>query len=83
MQRLSEENSVLKAEVTRLKAQPAPGKALLNAMAISKSLDLQEEGGAGGPAATTVAPVLDAQGQVNDAASLIKMLHSKGGVAAR
>ena len=83
VQRLSEENSLLKAEVTRLKAQPAPGKALLNALAISKSLDLQEEGVAGASTAATVAPVLDAQGQVNDAASLIKMLHSKGGVAAR
>ncbi|MGV1045476.1 XkdF-like putative serine protease domain-containing protein [Limnohabitans sp.] len=83
VQRLFEENTVLKAEVTRLKAQPAPGKALLNAMAISKSLDLREEGGASEAAVATVAPVLNAQGQVNDAASLIKMLHSKGGVAAR
>jgi hypothetical protein len=52
---------------------PAPGKALLNAMAISKSQDLQDAGEAEGAlaegaGARGVPPVLDAHGQVNDAA---------------
>jgi phage head maturation protease/regulator of replication initiation timing len=88
VQRLSQENTHLQGELTRLKAMPAPGKALLNAMAISKSMDLQDDAQSasdGGFAKTEgdVRPVLDAHGQVNDAASLIKMLHAKGGVAAR
>jgi phage head maturation protease/uncharacterized protein YaiI (UPF0178 family) len=88
VQRLSQENTHLQGELTRLKAMPAPGKALLNAMAISKSMDLQDNAQAtsiGGLAKSEgdVRPVLDAHGQVNDAASLIKMLHAKGGVAAR
>ena len=88
VQRLANENTHLQGELTRLKAMPAPGKALLNAMAISKSMDLQDDAQAtsiGGLAKSEgdVRPVLDAHGQVNDAASLIKMLHAKGGVAAR
>jgi phage head maturation protease/regulator of replication initiation timing len=88
VQRLSQENTHLQGELTRLKAMPAPGKALLNAMAISKSMDLQDDAQAASDGVLVksegdVRPVLDAHGQVNDAASLIKMLHAKGGVAAR
>ncbi len=88
VQRLANENSHLQGELTRLKTMPAPGKALLNAMAISKSMDLQDDAQAAQEAGLAkgegdVPPVLDAHGQVNDAASLIKMLHAKGGVAAR
>ena len=88
VQRLANENTHLQGELTRLKAMPAPGKALLNAMAISKSMDLQDDAQATSGSGLTksegdVRPVLDAHGQVNDAASLIKMLHAKGGVAAR
>jgi len=88
VQRLAQQNTQLQGELTRIKAMPAPGKALLNAMAISKSQDLQDAGEAAGAlsegaGARGVPPVLDAHGQVNDAASLIKMLHAKGGVAAR
>jgi phage head maturation protease/regulator of replication initiation timing len=88
VQRLANENTQLQGEFTRLKAMPAPGKALLNAMAISKSMDLQDAAQAAPETGLAknegdVRPVLDAHGQVNDAASLIKMLHAKGGVAAR
>ncbi len=88
VQRLANENTQLQGELTRLKAMPAPGKALLNAMAISKSMDLQDDAQVASDGVLVksegdVRPVLDAHGQVNDAASLIKMLHAKGGVAAR
>jgi hypothetical protein len=74
--KLSAEADTLKGEIERLKAMPAPGKALLNAVAVSKS----EDGGGDSDAISKFSPITDAQGDTNDVASIIKMIHSKGGV---
>ena len=78
--KLADDNKLLKAEVEKLKAMPAAGKALLKVMAISKSDDSPE---LLGEDTQKVAPVVDAKGQVNDAASLIKFIHSRGGAIVR
>jgi phage head maturation protease len=78
MAKLSSDNALLKAEVEKLKAMPAPGKALLKAITVSKADDAGFEA-----SMSKVAPVVDAKGDVNDAASLIKMIHSNGGVILR
>lgn len=76
--KINEENTLLKAEIEKLKAMPAPGKALLNAIAISKSDDAMLE-----HESRKIVPVIDAKGTVNETASLIKMIHAQGGVVAR
>lgn len=78
LKKVTDENDLLKSEIAKLKAMPAPGKALLKA--ISKADDAGE---LAGEPAQKLAPVVDAKGEVNDAASLIKMIHSKGGVIVR
>lgn len=78
LQKLNDANETLKSEIAALKKQPAAGKALLNAIAVSKSQD--GEGNADDT--NKIAPVADAKGAVNDVASLIKAIHSKGGVVA-
>lgn len=77
--KLNGEMDALKGEITKLKAMPAPGKALLNAVAVSKSEDVSGEP----DSVSKAAPIVDAQGEHNDVASLIKMIHSKGGVIVR
>lgn len=80
MAKIADDLQKANAEVERLKAMPAPGKALLNAMAFSKSDDAAADGES---TARKISPVVDAKGDVNDAASLIKAIHSKGGVIVR
>lgn len=79
LQKAIDERDLLKGELAKLKEQPAPGKALLKAVTVSKSDDQ------GNPEAeASGAPVIkDAHGNVNEAASLIKMIHQTGGAIAR
>lgn len=79
LQKLNDANETLKSEIAALKKQPAAGKALLNAIAVSKA---QDGGGIDADDTNKIAPVADAKGEVNDVASLIKAIHSKGGVVA-
>ena len=68
---LRADNAILKAEVERISQLPAPSKALLRVF--SKSDDTL--------AHQAPAPVvLDGGGNINEAASLIKMIHQTGGV---
>lgn len=79
IQKLNDDNTLLKAEVAKLKAMPAPGKALLKA--ISKADDAGEL--LADDKAQKIAPVVDAKGEMNDAASLIKFIHAHGGAIVR
>ncbi|MCL2658766.1 MAG: XkdF-like putative serine protease domain-containing protein [Betaproteobacteria bacterium] len=75
-QGLAVERDTLAKRVKELEAQPAPGKALLKA--IGKGADVETA-----PGGTQVEIVKGYDGAVSEAASLIKMIHSQGGVGAR
>lgn len=67
---MATERDTLQKRVKELEAQPAPGKALLKA--IAKTGDALEDD----EAANKVAPVKDHKGDVNEVASLIKSIHA-------
>lgn len=71
---LQKDADILKARVAQLEAMPAAGKALLKA--ISKGDDVGDEVAT----AAKIEPVLDAKGETNEVASLIKAAHRSGGV---
>lgn len=68
--KLAAERDTLQKRVAELEAKPAPGKALLKAIAIAKAED------GGGTSPEHVAPVTDGHGKENEVASLIKAIHS-------
>lgn len=67
LRQMQDERDDLKQQLAKLAAEPAPSPAVLKA--IAKGDDL-------GEAAPTVNPVQNGDGSVNDAASLIKMIHA-------
>lgn len=67
--KLSTENADLKKRVAELEALPAPGRAVLKAVVIAKGEDTAGS-------VNDVAPVKDAQGDVNEVATMIKMAHA-------
>ncbi len=67
LRQMQDERDNLKQQLAKLAAEPAPSPAVLKA--IAKGDDL-------GEAAPTVSPVQNGDGSVNDAASLIKMIHA-------
>ena len=78
--KVSAERDLLVKRVADLEAQPSPGKALLKA--VGKADDLGEKI-TEGEAVAKVAPVTDSKGDVNDVATIIKGIHSMGGVVRR
>lgn len=68
---MANERDDLKKRVAELEAKPAPGKALLKA--IAKSADA---GGVETDDAKKVDPVTDSKGEVNEVATLIKSIHA-------
>jgi len=73
LSKVAAERDELAKRVQELEAQPAPGKALLKAVAKGQDLaDPKDE-----PKAEVVK---DARGDTNEVASLIKSIHSQGGV---
>jgi hypothetical protein len=79
LQKMNDELAIAKSEIEKFKAMPMPGKALLKS--ISKADDAGEL--LTDKKAEKIDPVMDSKGDINDAASLIKMIHSKGGVIVR
>ena len=77
--KVAQERDTLQKRVEELEKMPAPGKALLKAVAKSEDLG------------TTITDdtkpnevvVKDAHGNLNEAASLIKMIHQTGGAFTR
>jgi len=74
------ERDALQKRVKELEAMPAPGKALLKA--VGKAADVGDTLSGDSAVVNKVAPVVDARGEENEVASLIKMVHSSGGVRA-
>jgi HK97 family phage prohead protease len=70
---LKDELTKAHQEIEKLKDLPAPGKALLRAVAKGDDFVSEE-------ATMKAATVVDAKGSTNEAASLIKMIHQMGGV---
>lgn len=68
---MAAERDTLQKRVTELEAKPAPGKALLKA--IAKAGDVVSSDG---DDVNKVAPVTDHKGDVNDVATLIKSIHA-------
>ena len=79
LQKMTTERDTLKGELETLKKSPAPAKALLKAVTVAKSDDASNSDAEPNEALI----VKDAHGNVNDAASLIKMIHQSGGAIAR
>ena len=77
--KLASDRDALQKRVTELEKMPAPGKALLKAVAKSEDL------GSTIVDDTKINEVVvkDAHGNFNEAASLIKMIHQSGGAIAR
>lgn len=71
---LAVERDTLKKRVSDLEAKPAPGKALLKAIAIGKGDDIGSEDDV-----NKVTPVADSSGTQNEVATLIKAAHAQGG----
>lgn len=67
LRQLQDERDDLKQQLAKLAAEPAPAPAVLKT--IAKGDDL-------GEAAPAVSPVQNGDGSINDAASLIKMIHA-------
>ena len=76
--KVAQERDTLQKRVEELEKMPAPGKALLKS--IAKSEDL---GSSVGDEKTKGIVVKDAHGDINEAASLIKMIHQTGGAFTR
>lgn len=71
LSKLAAERDTLQKRVTELEAQPAPGKALLKA--IAKAGDVVSSDG---DDVNKVAPVTDHKGDTNEVATLIKSIHA-------
>jgi len=74
MTTITAERDTLAKRVAELEATPAPGKALLKAIAIGKGDDV-----GGADDVNKVAPVSDHSGTENEVATLIKAAHAQGG----
>ena len=68
--KIAAERDALQKRVQELEALPAPGKAFLRAVAKG------EDAGAEDEPASKVAPVIDHRGDINEAATLIKMIRA-------
>ena len=68
--KIAAERDALQKRVKELEALPAPGKAFLRAVAKG------EDAGAEDEPASKVAPVIDHRGDINEAATLIKMIRA-------
>jgi phage head maturation protease len=79
--KLTDELSKAQARVAELEAKPAAG-AMLKALVVDKDGTAKVLEGADEPV-SKVAPVVDAKGEVNEIATMIKAAHISGGVAAR
>ncbi len=68
--KLSTENATLQERVKELEAEPAEGKAIIKAVVVAKNEDV------GSDQVAKVDPVLDAKGEINEVATMIKMAQS-------
>jgi len=82
LNQVASERDAMEKRIKELEAQPAPGKALLKAIAVDKSADLGNHTD-GNTTNSDASLVKNSKGDVDEVASLIKTIHSKGGVVFR
>jgi phage head maturation protease len=81
--KISSERDAMEKRIKELEAQPAPGKALLKAITVDKTADTGDQTLSKGQTNSDANLVKDSKGAVDEVASLIKSIHSKGGVVVR